>query len=126
LILEVLLDFGEIIGENGSNYGWKQEKISEKSYSNPGYEIYELAFALVKSDKLTFYNGKDMENFIDEFLNFFNLPPNNKSNFKSRLTSRKQRFAPFLEELIQNLAAHIKPIDKKRELIHSKESKVKK
>ncbi len=126
LILKVLLDFDDIIHENSINYGWKPTKISDKSNSNPGYEIYELAFALVKSDKLTFYNGKNMENFIDEFLNFFNLPPNNKSDFKSRLTNRKQRFAPFLDELIQNLAAHIKPIDKKRELIHSKESKVKK
>jgi hypothetical protein len=101
LILEKALDYADIVEEKGSNYVWAKLEKDGKRPNNPEKEIHELGFALANSDKLLFYCGKDKNTFIKDFLNFFNLPPDNIPSYRSRLSERNERVAPFLDELIE-------------------------
>ena len=100
IILKKALDYGDMIEDKSNDYSWIQEHTKD----NPGYEIYELAFALANSKKFDAKNGKDEITFIREFLHFFNLPPDGIPKYKGWLSDRKiDNPAPFLEELIENI-----------------------
>jgi hypothetical protein len=82
---------------NKSDYTWRAEQ--GRDYSE--LELYELGFALSKSTQLKCRNGKTPEDFIGEFMGFFNRTRTNR-RLANKIASRKNK-AIFLEELITTL-----------------------